>query len=164
MAHAWRTTVAVGAIAGVCKLEAALEPEVWNSYVGPGGCAALALWVAWFSVNGANQIKAVKAELEEKGFDTTGINRITMLKYLLDKVNNGDEDDLALAQEVINKNLCMQAMQFGCGPDFVKWRKYYADRGIELKTVADLDLVSDYLEDFKKKTEAKKASKKLGLK
>merc|ERR1711865_158642 len=149
LAHVWRTSIAVGCIAGVCKLEASVGPEVWNSYVGPGGCALAAVWVTYFTVNGAVQIKSIKADLEERGYDTSGINRITMLKYLQENVNSEDEDEIALAREVLSCNLCIQCMQFGSGPEFVKWRKYYAERGIELKTVADLVKVQDYLEEFK---------------
>eukprot|EP00239_Pterosperma_sp_CCMP1384_P003445 CAMPEP_0197847344 /NCGR_PEP_ID=MMETSP1438-20131217/5746_1 /TAXON_ID=1461541 /ORGANISM="Pterosperma sp., Strain CCMP1384" /LENGTH=229 /DNA_ID=CAMNT_0043459233 /DNA_START=68 /DNA_END=757 /DNA_ORIENTATION=+ len=159
LAHAWRSSIIVGSIAGLCKLQNSLEPETWNTYVGPGFCVAAALYVAFITINGKNEVAALKAELEAAGHDTTGINRIGMLKYLKEQVESGDEDQLMLARETIASGLCLQAMGFGAGPEFTKWRNYYREKGIDLQTVADLEKVREYVRDLRAEVEARKQSK-----
>ena len=57
------------------------------------------------------------------------------------QVDSGDAEDMVVAREVVNAGLCKQAMAFGGGYEYSKWKEYYLEKGIELRTQGDYEKV-----------------------
>eukprot|EP00239_Pterosperma_sp_CCMP1384_P004639 CAMPEP_0197852436 /NCGR_PEP_ID=MMETSP1438-20131217/20595_1 /TAXON_ID=1461541 /ORGANISM="Pterosperma sp., Strain CCMP1384" /LENGTH=227 /DNA_ID=CAMNT_0043466499 /DNA_START=84 /DNA_END=767 /DNA_ORIENTATION=- len=134
------------------------DVQAMQEKLGPGAIAVCCIYVGYIVVKGKNDIKEMKGTLEEKGFDTTGINRVGMLKYLVEKVDSGDDADMEVAREVVNAGLCKQAMQFGGGPEYSKWKQYYSQKGIEIRTAGDIEKVSEYVRELQRMNEIRKVN------
>eukprot|EP00899_Mesostigma_viride_P026480 jgi/Mesvir1/7016/Mv09148-RA.1 len=129
-------------------------PMTPRDQAGWGAVALSCVLVAVVLQNGRAKIAEIKAELDGKGIDTTGIERISMLKYLKGMVDAGE--DLELAREMIAANSARREIQFGGGDKVVKWRKYYAERGVTLTTIQDLKLLDNYIDTVRERSAQKK--------
>lgn len=110
--------------------------------IGPALCVAGTLWVGYIVFTGTRTIKALKEELTEMGYDVEEFNRIGELKAIKRAVEDGTVD--SIFDKVWYSRAAMAAGS-GSIVDVQKVQAYWKGKGINVKTLADLDKVTAYM-------------------
>jgi hypothetical protein len=110
--------------------------------LGPALCVAGTVWVGYVVTNGYSTIKRLKEELTAEGYDVEEFNKVGELKAIRRAVDDGTVDG------IFDKVWYQRAvMSVGSGSivDVQKTQAYWRKRGVNVKTLADLDKITAYM-------------------
>jgi glycerol dehydrogenase-like iron-containing ADH family enzyme len=110
--------------------------------LGPALCVAGTLYIGYVLTNGYATIKRLKEELTAEGYDVEEFNKVGELKAIRRAVDDGTVDG------IFDKVWYQRAvMSVGSGSivDVQKTQAYWKKRGVNVKTLADLDKITAYM-------------------
>ena len=110
--------------------------------LGPALCAAGTVWIGYVLTNGYSTIKRLKEELTAEGYDVQEFDKVGELKAIRRAVDDGTVD--GIFDKVWYQRAVMSA---GAGSivDVQKVQAYWRKRGVNVKTLADLDKITEYM-------------------
>ena len=128
--------------------EVSLGHELEYLAAHPAHLAALAIScgaVYYIVTRGRQKIRRLKAEFLSHGIDLTNVDdRLDTLTYLK---KMQDQGMLPLGLEVCAMKQAEMEVLFMGNDGIAKWKKYYAERGIDIESAGDLDRVRKYVEN-----------------
>ena len=110
--------------------------------IGPVLCVACTLFIGYVVNNGYATIKQLKEELTAEGYDVEEFNRVGELKAIRNAVDNGTVDSIF---DKVWYQRAVMAAGSGSIVDVQKVQAYWKSKGIKVKTLADLDKVTEYM-------------------
>ena len=113
--------------------------------VGPAVFAIATLGVSWVFYDGSMQMKQLKEELDSRGVDSSLFNKLYELKYIKRALDSGDQSAYDEAEERIQWQRSKIVVATGSITEVQKIKKFWQTKGIEVKTLADLDKVEEYM-------------------
>ena len=129
--------------------EVSLGHELEYLAAHPAHLAALAIGcgaVYYIVTRGRQKIRRLKAEFLSHGIDLTNVDdRLDTLTYLK---KMQDQGMLPLGLEVCAMKQAEMEVLFMGNDGIAKWKKYYAERGIDIESAGDLDRVRKYVENL----------------
>ena len=129
--------------------EVSLGHELEYLAAHPAHLCALAIScgaVYYIITRGRQKIRRLKAEFLSHGIDLTNVDdRLDTLTYLK---KMQDQGMLPLGLEVCAMKQAEMEVLFMGNDGVAKWKKYYAERGIEVASAGDLDRVRKYVENL----------------
>lgn len=110
--------------------------------VGPALCVAMAGYIGFVVTNGYSTIKQLKEELTEMGYDVEEFNKVGELKSIKRAVEAGTVDGIF---DKVWYNRAVMSAGAGSIVDVQKVQAYWKKRGLNVKTLADLDKITNYM-------------------
>ena len=123
---------------------AQLGLDLDRNTVGPAVFAIATLGVSVF-YDGSMQMKQLKEELDSRGVDSSLFNKLYELKYIKRALDSGDQSAYDEAEERIQWQRSKIVVATGSITEVQKIKKFWQTKGIEVKTLADLDKVEEYM-------------------
>jgi len=124
---------------------AQLGLDLDRNTVGPAVFAIATLGVSWVFYDGSMQMKQLKEELDSRGVDSSLFNKLYELKYIKRALDSGDQSAYDEAEERIQWQRSKIVVATGSITEVQKIKKFWQTKGIEVKTLADLDKVEEYM-------------------
>ena len=124
---------------------AQLSLDLDRNTVGPAVFAIATLGVSWVFYDGSMQMKQLKEELDSRGVDSSLFNKLYELKYIKRALDSGDQSAYDEAEERIQWQRSKIVVATGSITEVQKIKKFWQTKGIEVKTLADLDKVEEYM-------------------
>ena len=124
---------------------AQLGLDLDRNTVGPAVFAIATLGVSWVFYDGSMQMKQLKEELDSRGVESSLFNKLYELKYIKRALDSGDQSAYDEAEERIQWQRSKIVVATGSITEVQKIKKFWQTKGIEVKTLADLDKVEEYM-------------------
>ena len=105
-------------------------------------CVVATLFIGNVVFTGTQEIKRLKEELEGMGYDTTPFGKLNELKFLRKAVDEGNID------ESLDRIWYAKAVNSAAIGDLLqvqKMKAYWKNRGVTIKTLADLDKLTVWM-------------------
>ena len=110
--------------------------------VGPALCVVGTIYIGYVVFSGYETIKRLKEELTDMGYDVEEFNRVGELKAIKNAVEEGTVD--GIFDKVWYQRASLAAAS-GSIVDVQKVQAYWKTRGINVRTLADLDKITAYM-------------------
>jgi hypothetical protein len=110
--------------------------------LGPALCVAGTLYIGYVLTNGYATIKRLKEELTAEGYDVEEFNKVGELKAIRRAVDDGTVDGIF---DKVWYNRAVMSTGAGSIVDVQKVQAYWKTRGVNVKTLADLDKITAYM-------------------
>ena len=110
--------------------------------VGPALCVVGTIYIGYVVFSGYETIKRLKEELTDMGYDVEEFNRVGELKAIKNAVEEGTVD--GIFDKVWYQRASLAAAS-GSIVDVQKVQAYWKTRGINVRTLADLDKITAFM-------------------
>ena len=110
--------------------------------LGPALCVAGTLYIGYVLTNGYATIKRLKEELTAEGYDVEEFNKVGELKAIRRAVDDGTVDGIF---DKVWYNRAVMSTGAGSIVDVQKVQAYWKKRGVNVRTLADLDKITAYM-------------------
>ena len=136
-------SLAAAPAARAASLVADVGEDIFASTgVGPALCVVGTVYIGYVVFSGYETIKRLKEELTDMGYDVEEFNRVGELKAIKNAVEEGTVD--GIFDKVWYQRASLAAAS-GSIVDVQKVQAYWKTKGINVRTLADLDKITAYM-------------------